>query len=295
MAERPENWVFLGDSLTEGVGSSRVNYVTELVALLREAESRKPPEQRKSVHEIRLRNVDPDGFNPFIHFNVAGFLDRDEPAVAGSLWIWNLACEGRTIENDLEWLPLIDNLRPQNVFILRGGLESIIRPRTFHDGTWPWWVPKSWQGYAAMDPRCYYSTTWWRRAKQVFVNNIKQRVRLRLLAEHGGAPLLDDCAMEDHFKALLKPVSGVSGQVWLLGLLPVSGVTFPGSPAQFEKINDMLANLAEANHATFIDPNASSSHRLDDPSIYYLDRFHLNESGAHRFAIFLADSLNVWR
>ena len=28
MSRRPHNWVFLGDSLTEGIGSSRATYVT---------------------------------------------------------------------------------------------------------------------------------------------------------------------------------------------------------------------------------------------------------------------------
>ena len=32
---RASNWVFLGDSLTEGVGSLRATYVTELVNRLR--------------------------------------------------------------------------------------------------------------------------------------------------------------------------------------------------------------------------------------------------------------------
>jgi hypothetical protein len=35
----PQNWVFLGDSITEGIGSSPVSYATEIAALLREAES----------------------------------------------------------------------------------------------------------------------------------------------------------------------------------------------------------------------------------------------------------------
>ncbi len=78
---RAANWVFLGDSLTEGVGSSRATYVTELVARLRASSS------ARAVHDIRLREVDPDQFNPFIRVNVAGYLTQDArtglPGVVG--------------------------------------------------------------------------------------------------------------------------------------------------------------------------------------------------------------------
>ena len=87
----------------------------------------------------------------------------------------------RLIGSDFGWLSLIAALRPDLVVIFRGSLESIIRPAMLVDGDWPWWVPPSWRGYAAMDPRCYFSTTWWRKAKQSSVDAMKQKVRLKLL------------------------------------------------------------------------------------------------------------------
>src|SRR5688572_8236539 len=154
------NWVFLGDSLTEGVGSKRISYVSELVTQIRST-------NRINVHEMRLRHADVGGF---VEFNVAGKMDADEGRHSSDLWCWNLACEGKTIESDVAWLPLIRTLAPELVVIFRGSLESIVRPAAFHDRSWPWWVPPSWKGYAAMDPRCYFSTTWWRKAKQQFVD-----------------------------------------------------------------------------------------------------------------------------
>jgi len=44
------NWIFLGDSLTEGVGSKRVSHVTELVKQLRLSGG-------ANVHEFRLRQL----------------------------------------------------------------------------------------------------------------------------------------------------------------------------------------------------------------------------------------------
>ena len=192
-----KNWVFLGDSLTEGLGSSRATYVTELAKLLR-AENR-----ARAVHDMRLRRVDPQTFNPFIKANLAGFCEEDPNRVEPALWIWNLAAEGQTIGDDLSWLPLLRNLQPERVVIYRGSLESIIRPAAVRDGSWPAWVPRSWRGFVAMDPQCYFSTTWYRRAKQVAIDGLKQRVRHRLLAEQDGRPLLDGDTLLRHYADLL--------------------------------------------------------------------------------------------
>src|SRR2546429_9020656 len=116
MTERVENWVFLGDSLTEGVGTSRVSYITELAAQLRAYQD------ERSVHVLRLRKVDPEGFNRFVQFNLAGHLDADPRQTRDALWLWNLACEGRTVETDLDWLPMLENLRPELVVVHRGSL-----------------------------------------------------------------------------------------------------------------------------------------------------------------------------
>jgi len=75
MTERVENWIFLGDSLTEGVGSSRISHVTELVDQLRSADQSGHAALR--VHELRLRRVNPQQFDRFIEFNVAGFMNID--------------------------------------------------------------------------------------------------------------------------------------------------------------------------------------------------------------------------
>src|SRR5690349_5327394 len=97
------NWVFLGDSLTEGVGSKRISYVTELVTQIRAT-------GKLNVHELRLRHVEPGGQ---VEFNVAGKMDVDGSEHESDLWLWNFACEGQTIETDLAWLPLIGALRPE--------------------------------------------------------------------------------------------------------------------------------------------------------------------------------------
>ena len=277
---RATNWVFLGDSLTEGVGSLRATYVTELVNRLRESPSR-------AVHEFRLRDVEP-GFNPFIRVNVAGHLREDARRSLPALWVWNLASEGRTIDGDARWLPLLENLRPERVFIHRGSLESVLRPHCLQSGGWPIWMPRSWRGLVAMDPRCYFSTTPLRKLKQSMVDAAKQRTRLRLLREGTPQPLMSADAVITHYDALLTSLRAIGSAVTMLGLLPPESDTFPGSAAHFVALNARLQSLADHHAVDFFDwqvpfnPRAAGS--------FYRDGFHPSPAGSSR----LAEILHAW-
>jgi len=277
--------VFLGDSLTEGVGSTRISYVTELVTQIRSAQ------REINVHELRLRRVDPNGFDRFLELNVAGKMDVDESAHSSDLWCWNLACEGQTIESDLAWLPLIGTLRPERVVIFRGSLESILRAAALHDSSWPWWVPTSWRGYAAMDPRCYFSTTWWRKAKQQSIDALKQRTRLKLLGRGAGRPLLDAEPFAAHLTTLLPKLRELKTRVLVLGLLPVDESQFPGSPAYFESANARLKQIAATAGVDFFDWGVELKAKSAQAELFYRDGFHPNLAGARALAEILRSRL----
>jgi lysophospholipase L1-like esterase len=266
------NWVFLGDSLTEGVGSKRISHVTELVKQMRAAAG-------TNVHEFRLRQIGAD-LSRQIDFNVAGLMNVDADHNPTDLWLWNLACEGQTIDSDFGWLPLIAALRPELVVIFRGSLESIIRPAMVADRNWPWWVPQSWRGYAAMDPRCYFSTTWWRKAKQTSVDALKQRARLKLLKLQPGKPLVDIEQFASYQMELLKRLRALGARILVLGLLPVDETRFPGSSEQFKTVNARLKQIAEAEGAEFFDWASS----LNGGNLFYRDGFHPNAAGADALA-----------
>jgi lysophospholipase L1-like esterase len=272
-ATRPANWVFLGDSLTEGVGSRRATYVAELAARLRAS-------SKRAVHDIRLREVDPDQFNPFIRVNLAGYLTGDDRAAAQALWIWNLASEGRTVDTDRKWLPFIENLRPERVFIHRGSLESILRPACWHSGQWPFWVPRSWRGVVSMDPRCYFSDTPLRKLKQTSIDAVKQRARLRLLRGGAPRPLFDQEKILAEYDQLIKALRALPSVVTVLGVLPPEERTFPGSAAHFRSLNTRLRQLAAANDADFLDWHASFA----EPGLFYRDGFHPSLAGSARLA-----------
>jgi lysophospholipase L1-like esterase len=280
VSSRPINWVFLGDSLTEGVGSLRATYVTELVNRLRESPAR-------AVHEFRLRDVDP-GFNRFIRVNVAGHLREDARSSLPALWVWNLASEGRTIDGDVRWLPLLENLRPERVFIHRGSLESILRPHCRQSGRWPIWVPRSWRGLVAMDPRCYFSDTPLRKLKQSVVDAAKQRTRLHLLREGAPQPLMRHDAIITHYDALLTSLRTIGSAVTMLGLLPPDDRTFPGSGAQFLALNARLQSLAGRYGVEFFDWHVSFN--TGEAGSFYRDGFHPSPAGSSR----LADILHSW-
>ena len=274
-----QNWVFLGDSLTEGVGSKRISHVTELVKQLRTTDG-------MNVHEFRLRKIDAD-VNRQIDFNVAGLISVDTAQQPSDLWLWNLACEGQTIDSDFGWLPLIAALRPELVVIFRGSLESIIRPAMVADGDWPWWVPQSWRGYAAMDPRCYFSTTWWRKAKQTSVDALKRRARLKLLRARPGKPLVDLEQFASYQTELLNRLRALGTRVLVLGLLPVDQACFPGSSEHFKTVNTRLKQIADAEGVEFLDWASS----LNGGDLFYRDGFHPNATGAGMLAKILRERL----
>jgi len=276
------NWVFLGDSLTEGVGSKRINYVTELVSQLRGA----APDV--NVHEFRLRRIDMSTFNRDIEFNVAGLMNTEAQPHSSDLWLWNLACEGETIDSDFGWLPLIAAVRPELVVVFRGSLESIVRPAMLLDGDWPWWVPGSWRGYAAMDPRCYFSTTWWRKAKQTSVDAIKQKLRFKLLKLRPGKPLIDLDRLAQYQTDLLKRLRALDTRVLVLGLLQVEQARFPRSPEYFKVVNARLEKIAAAEGAEFLDWGSLLAGNGD---LFCRDSFHPNLAGARALAQILQERL----
>lgn len=273
---RAVNWVFLGDSLTEGIGSSRATYVTELVTRLRASSS------GRAVHDIRLREVDPALFNPFIRVNLAGYLTQDPRSALPALWVWNLGSEGGTIEADRKWLPFLENLRPERVFIHRGSLESILRPACWHSGHWPYWVPRSWRSLVSMDPRCYFSTTPVRKLKQSVIDSAKQRARLRLLRSGAPKPLLDHEQILHHYDELVRALHALTTSVTVLGLLPPDERTFPGSAAQFIALNEHLRVLAASHGADFLDWRVPFT--SDQGGSFYRDGFHPDPVGTVRLA-----------
>ena len=281
------SWVFLGDSLTEGVGSSRVSHVTELVKQLRASGAA----GAANVHEFRLRPIQ-SPTNAQIQFNVAGWMSADDEYEASDLWVWNLACEGQTIDSDFAWLPLIAALRPELVVVFRGSLESIIRPAVLRDGAWPWWVPATWRGYAAMDPRCYFSATWWRKAKQESIDSLKQRARFKLLNQGDGHPLMDVDLLLGYQASLLKSLRASGARVVVLGLLPVSEDRFPGSPAYFKVVNARLREVAVHEGAEFFDWATQLAQKGSPKDLFYRDGFHPSAAGASVLAEILQTHLS---
>ena len=261
--------MFLGDSLTEGVGSKRISHVNELAKQL-------------GASEFRLRPI--EARNGQVDFNVAGLMQQQ----SSDLWLWNLACEGKTIEYDFEWLPLISALHPELVVVFRGTLESILRPAMLRDGAWPWWVPRSWRTYSAMDPRCYFSTTSWRRAKQTSVDALKQKARLKLLKLQPGKPLMELEKFVQNQRELLQQLRALGARVLVLGLLPIGEVRFPDSPAHFKTVNAKLKEVSDAAGAEFFD---WASMLPAKAKLFYRDNLHPNEAGARVLAGILRQKL----
>ena len=282
-ASLTETWVFLGDSLTEGIGTRRVSYVSELAKLLR-------VEGGRAVHELRFRMLDLSSSRDLAHFNAAAQLVKDGRAAGSALWLVNLAAEGTLTPSDLDHVALVAALKCSRVFVLRGALESVLRPRQVKAGGWPFWTPRSWRHFAALDPRCFFSATWWRKARQAALDAAKQRLRLRLLAE-GGAPLVPDDEFLRSFEALLRALAPIGARIIVLALPPISGAVFPGSDDVMQRRNASLCALCAARQVEFIDWHAEILRGF--PALFCRDGFHPNESGARLMASILQKYLSA--
>jgi lysophospholipase L1-like esterase len=272
-----EHWVFLGDSLTEGVGRNRHSYVSELVRNLRASNEHSNAPVRR-VGYMRLKNVNPDSFNRFIAVNLAGLWDAQDSQGDVDLVVWNLGAEATTTADDMRWLPLLGMLNPQWVIVMRGALESIVRPPELQSGEWPWWLPRAWRGLASMDPRCYFSGQWWRVAKQRVVDTIKQSVRLGLLAK-GGAPVHTPEQVFANYTTLLDRMKERCENIAVCGLLPVSEETFPGSASGFQTVNQGLQEIARSSGTHYVNWEELLGTSFDLRECLYRDGFHPNEIG----------------
>jgi lysophospholipase L1-like esterase len=280
-----QNWVFLGDSLTEGVGKNRIGYVSSLVELL----AQDTRTGTKYIHESRIKRVDPRSFDRFVKHNLAGYCR----SVRGTgeqkeLWLWNLASEGTTIQSDIGWLPFIRNLRPDLIVLYRGSLETVVRPAQLATGVPPFWLPKGWRGYASMDPRCYFSSSWLRGSKQRAIDAIKQKVRLQMLRKQEGVSLLSAKEILESYAALLRDLRSATPSIYVIGLLPISTATFVGSQVKFRELNEDLKSLAKKAGVQFFDWGRG----LCMPShedLFFRDGFHPNEKGAKYLAMLLRD------
>jgi lysophospholipase L1-like esterase len=143
-----------------------------------------------------------------------------------------------------------------------------------------------------MDPRCYFSGTWWRKAKQISIDALKQRVRLKLLKNRAGAPLMDAALLVGHHEALLRKLRTAAARVLVLGLLPVSEQCFPGTPEHFRTVNAKLRAAAEAEGADFFDWGCVLGQRGQHADFFYRDGFHPNAVGARALAEILQTQLS---
>lgn len=267
-------WLFLGDSLTEGIGKWRVSYVSELVTMLRQ-------ESADPVHQMRLRRLDFSNAKDLSFFNLAGYVDHDPRESRTPHWILNLAAEGSTIRDDCLFEALLPACKIERVFILRGPLESIVRPYPIRDGCWPVWVPRSWRSYSALDPRCYFSAGPLRYAKQKMVDHAKQFIRLRLLVG-GGAPIIPDVEFLDQYERLLNRVIGLGARVTALAIPPVDGKVFPGTPEIVERRNNAIRDLCAQYGVDCFSWNVAAS--VAPATLFCRDGFHPSELGAKQFA-----------
>jgi lysophospholipase L1-like esterase len=140
-----------------------------------------------------------------------------------------------------------------------------------------------------MDPRCYFSTTWWRRAKQTSVDALKQKARLKLLKLRPGKPLIELEVFAFYQTQLIQKLRALESHVMILGLLPVGQSHFPGSAEHFKTVNARLQEIAKVEGAEFFDWASLLAAKGTQSELFYRDSFHPNQAGARALAEILRE------
>lgn len=268
--------VFLGDSMTEGVGSRRQSHVTELARLVA---------TQQDIEVIRARRAATTSlgeglWNWVVHVEPDGILSNPGAAIR----FLNLAVEGTTIDYDLELLPHLRAMRPDAIVIFRGVVESIHR---IDPGAWPArGLPRRWRALGGMDPRCYFSDDPLRGTKQRVEASIKSRLRRLIIQAHSGEPLMRAETFETRMRQLVDGLRPLDVPIVLCPLLPLGGSEFPGSAAEFHRYNEAIDRIARTTPVRLSDwrQAVAGPDGEADPGLFYLDGLHPNARGNERLA-----------
>lgn len=267
-------WVFLGDSLTEGIGSQRVNYVSELMQLLRKRSN-------MPIHGLRWRLVNLNDYRDLSSYNSASLIDFDAEKTSSALWLVNLAVESCRVADELARVRKILALAPDRAFLLLGTHEAVARPSASLTGNWPSWLPKSWRHYHAMDPRPYFNSNPWRRAKQKFIDWAKQKARHALL-KHGRQPLVADEVVFRQFAQLVTRIQSAGVAVTVLEMTPMGEDMYPGTLEIIRRRNEQIRQWCLARQVDFVEWEKALYE--DRSTAFFRDQQHVNQDGARLMA-----------
>lgn len=160
--------------------------------------------------------------------------------------------------------------------IAHGITEAIVRPTPRALAL----MPARWRNPGWMDPRPYYSRSWWKRVPQRLESAARWRIKNLLIRILGGTQWRSPDAYRSALHDLLERLITSGTAVVVLGSPDLDERYFPGSPQQLHRYDDINAALAEQLGAMHI----RLSDRLDAWDDYLADHFHPSVSGHARIA-----------
>jgi len=159
--------------------------------------------------------------------------------------VLDLTSSGPLIDEDVARLDEVTAFRPHVALVDVGIAEQIVHAAPAVQQLIERFAPAGWHGVAGLAPRPYFSTSSRRRAlRQRAVSRAKtvvKRAALRL----GGSTRMPLPEVREHMTHLLEHLDGLGATTLVVGTFPVDESLFPGTPAAFSALEEMLLEVVD--------------------------------------------------
>lgn len=266
--------IFFGDSMTEGIGSERISYVSELHRILNNMGV--PSSLERIRRSETLGGFPSNLWNWVIHSQPAFW--PNAPLDDRGVRLINFAVEGTTIDYDMMLQSQLHGLRPDVIFVFRGVVEAVHRMDL--DGFLTRCLPKRWKSMGALEPRCYFSNHWLRGIKQYLESESKSWLRRKIFSAHGSYPIMTPEEFSQKLETFLTRLKEAYDAPVVVGtMLPIIGKHFPGTAKEFENFNDVIKGVTSSLKVELLEWHLAlpKSHALEE--LYFADGLHLNAKG----------------
>lgn len=237
--------VLLGDSITQGLGSKKINFTGE------------------------LQNRLGDKFQ-----------------------VENMALTGTTIHYAEEILPKILESKPEYVVVVYGNVDAQIRPN--RKGKIFKHIPKRFQGNGMLMPRPFYSHDLRKKTGQKIENIIRHILSNLIYAIDGTEQWVSVEEFSQCYQTVVHELQNENIKVIACSTVYIDENLFPGSLAQYEKINEKILDIASQYNTVCVDLFHLLEKQVEKDGWgkrYCYDHFHPNGGGYKIIANILAEKI----
>ena len=231
-----------GDSISEGIGSRKINYVSKL----------------KEILSLNYDNIE----------------------------IINYAHTGTTIKYINNIKELWENEYFDVCIIAYGNVDGMLRPNLNSLLNLYSILPKRYKQNGMLNPRPYYSNTWYKSFFQHLDSFFRWHLNAFLLKLQGSTTIISLKEFEETYIITLDMLSNISSNMILLSTVKVSDRFFPKTNLSFVEFNRKIKSIAKLYEDHYV-----NIYGLLDKYDYYDDFFHPNSMGYNIIADAIASEI----